>query len=70
MYGPDLSPPLTTFYVPTSEIGARSADHLVSRIEGLSVADHAELDVPFLLRHSTGPAPISATVRPVASDPT
>ncbi|WHA42610.1 LacI family DNA-binding transcriptional regulator [Agrobacterium larrymoorei] len=50
-----LSPPLTTFLVPTAEIGARSADYLISRIDGVPVIDHAELDVPFIMRQSTGP---------------
>lgn len=56
-----LKPGLTTFYVPTAEIGERSADYLISRIEGHSAVDHSELEVPFILRASTGLAPGAMT---------
>jgi LacI family transcriptional regulator len=52
-----LKPGLTTFYVPTAEIGTRSAEYLTAMIEGASALDHAELDVPLILRGSTGPYP-------------
>jgi LacI family transcriptional regulator len=50
-----LKPGLTTFYVPTAEIGTRSAEYLVSSIEGRATFHHQELDVPLILRGSTGP---------------
>jgi LacI family transcriptional regulator len=57
-----LKPGLTTFYVPTAEIGERSADYLIGRIEKHSVVDHSELEVPFILRSSTGPGPAATAV--------
>lgn len=55
-----LKPSLTTFYVPTAEMGVKAADYLSSRLKNAQVGDSIEIQVPLILRDSTGPAPSTA----------
>lgn len=56
-FAAELDPPLTTTRVPAEEIGRRSADYLIDRLEGRTVATVTEVTTSLIVRGSTGPAP-------------
>jgi LacI family transcriptional regulator len=45
-------PPLTTVRVPSHEIGARAARHVIALIEGAAVTTEGALDAPVIERES------------------
>jgi len=53
----EIDPPLTTIQVPTYDMGIAAADYLIGRLTGMPVAAHTKVEVNFILRGSTGPAP-------------
>ena len=53
----EIDPPLTTIQVPTYDMGIAAADYLIGRLTGMPVAVHTKIEVNFILRGSTGPAP-------------
>jgi len=52
-----MSPGLTTVHIPTAEIGRRTAQHLLRRLNGDETEKRTELAVKLVMRGSTGPAP-------------
>jgi LacI family transcriptional regulator len=56
-WSPHLLPSLTTLLVPMAEMGQEAATYLCDRLQGKSVRNSIEMDVKFILRESTGPAP-------------
>ena len=52
-----ISPGLTTVRIPTVEIGRRTAQHLLARINAEKPDKRIELAVELIVRGSTGPAP-------------
>jgi LacI family transcriptional regulator len=50
----NLTPALTTMFVPTAEIGMAAADFLIDRMEGASEAKARELTARLIVRESTG----------------
>lgn len=55
-----LRPSLTTLFVPMAEMGRQAAVYLCDRLQGKTVPSTLEVDVNFILRESTGPAPKAA----------
>lgn len=53
----EIDPPLTTIQVPTYDMGIAAADYLIGQLTGQPVAEHTKIEVNFILRGSTGPAP-------------
>lgn len=58
-FAAELDPPLTTLRVPAEEIGRRSAEYLIDRLEGRTVATVTEVATSLIVRGSTAPAPTS-----------
>lgn len=56
-FAAELDPPLTTIRVPAEEIGRRSAEYLIDRLDGRTVATVTEVGTSLIVRGSTGPAP-------------
>lgn len=56
-FAAELDPPLTTTRVPVQDIGRRSADYLIDRLDGRTVATVTEVATHLIVRGSTGPAP-------------
>ncbi len=54
-----LTPPLTTVQTPRIEMGRDSARYLLARLAGTEIADPRPFETKLIVRHSTGPAPIS-----------
>ena len=54
----EIDPPLTTVQVPTYDMGVATADYLIGKLTGQPVAKHIKIEVNFILRGSTGPAPV------------
>ncbi|ALM85908.1 LacI family DNA-binding transcriptional regulator [Bordetella sp. N] len=52
-----LTPPLTTIRLPSAEIGERSADYLLSRINGQEIASSTPVEFSLVVRESTAPPP-------------
>ncbi len=52
-----IPPGLTTMRVPKAEMGRAAADYLLRRLAGRDVAATTELDLEWIVRGSTGPAP-------------
>jgi LacI family transcriptional regulator len=53
----EISPRLTTIQVPTYDMGTATAEQLIGRLAGRPFARHVEIELNFILRESTGPAP-------------
>jgi len=53
-----LPPGLTTVRIPTDEIGRRTAQHIVARLNGEKAEKRTELAVELIVRGSTAPAPV------------
>lgn len=53
----NLVPALTTVRVPAAELGRRTADFLLARLEGLRPPAHTELPVDLVVRGTTMPPP-------------
>lgn len=49
-----MDPPITTVHIPATELGARAADYLLSRINGRPVPDRVELSANLIVRGSSG----------------
>ena len=60
----EISPRLTTVQVPTYDMGTATADQLIGRLAGQPVAHHVKIELNFILRDSTGPAPGRGLTRP------
>lgn len=56
-FAAELDPPLTTVRVPAEEIGRRSAEYLIERLDGRPVAAVTEVATSLIVRGSTAPAP-------------
>lgn len=50
-----FQPALTTVRVPTEEMGRRTAEHLLSRIDGKTINLRAKLEVELIIRGTTAP---------------
>lgn len=63
-----LDPPLTTVHVPAEELGRRTAEWLLARLDGRLLPERVELEASLVLRGSTGrPPPDSLRERPFAT---
>ncbi len=51
-----LAPPLTTVHLPTAQLGALAAEHVLARLSGAAVQARRELPVALVLRGSTAGA--------------
>lgn len=63
-FAAELDPPLTTLRVPAAEIGRRSAEYLIDRLEGRTVAAVTEVATSLIVRGSTAPVPTKQGDRP------
>jgi len=54
-----MPPGLTTIHIPTADIGQRTAEHILARLNGEPAEKRTELAVELIIRGSTGP-PASA----------
>ena len=52
-----LSPGLTTIRIPTAEIGRRTAQYMLARVNGEPTEERTDLAFELIVRGSTGPAP-------------
>jgi DNA-binding LacI/PurR family transcriptional regulator len=50
-----LAPGLTTVRIPTLEIGRRTAQHMLARLNGENTEKRTELAVELIVRGSTAP---------------
>lgn len=57
-FAAEINPPLTTIQVPTYDMGIAAADYLIGQLTGVPVATHTKIEINFILRGSTGPAPV------------
>ena len=51
----NMDPPLTTIRVPAAEMGRRSAEYLLARLENLPTPERTELQATLIVRESTAP---------------
>jgi len=52
-----IPPGLTTVRIPTAEIGRRTAQHILARLNGETRDKRTELEVDLVVRGSTAPPP-------------
>lgn len=50
-----VAPPLTTVHIPSTEMGHRSADYLIGRLNDKPVTDKLRLDFSLIIRGTTAP---------------
>jgi LacI family transcriptional regulator len=65
-----LDPPLTTVHIPAEELGRRTAEWLLARLDGRHLPERVELQASLVLRGSTARPPARPPAGPPALPPT